>query len=175
MFSWIIFFFLWHLRSFSGSCLCTLFLIDSDSFSTENTTFLLLDLFFDCSLSFWRFLIIKRRCKVDINISIDDANGIIRCLGINFENINIELLIKSGNRNCIAFMQTCKISQLILKYSLGIACFDEFSSVWSKFNHVLCFCTLSFHVGNQSYWSWWPLFWEFKHFEHPIWYVADTF
>lgn len=148
MFSWIIFLFLWNLGWFSSTSLSTLFFINSYTFPTKNTTFLLFNFFFNWGLSFWRFLIIKWRGKININIGINDTNSIVRCFGINLKNINIKLFIKSCNCNCVALMQACKVSQLIFQYSFWITCFNEFSSVRSKFNHILCLWTLSFHIGN---------------------------
>lgn len=148
MLSGIIFLFLWNLRSFSGASLCTLFFINSDTFSTKYSSFFLFYLFLDWSLSFWWLFIIKWRCKVNINISVNDANSVIGSFRVDFKNINIKLFIKSSNCDGVSFMQTSEVSQLILQNSFWIACLNEFSSMWSKFYHVLSSWTLFFHIRN---------------------------
>lgn len=175
MFSWIVLFFLWNLGWFSCTSLTPLFLINSDTFTSKHTTFFLFNFLFYSGLFSGWFFIVERWCKININISINDTYRIVRCFRIDLQNIDIELFIECRDRNSVTFMQAGKISQLIFKDSFWIAGFDEFCSVWTKFNHVLSSGAFFFHIRNECDWGWWALFWEFKHFEHPIRNVANSF
>lgn len=171
MLSWIVLFLFRDHWGLSGSTLIFLF-INSHSLPTEHTSLWTLNLFSHMRFLHWWFLIIQRWRKVHIHISINDTNGIVWRLWINFQNVNIKLVVKCGNRDGITLMQTCKVSQLILQDSLGVVQFDEFCSVRSKFDHVVCLHALLFKVWDKSYGSWWTFFREFEHLKHPVGNVA---
>lgn len=77
MSSWIILFFLWGRDNIGTfSCIIILcFLINSHSISTEYSSFFCIFSFKFSSYWFFRLDIIKRRSKININISINYANS----------------------------------------------------------------------------------------------------
>lgn len=83
MLSWIILFFLNSLWSFSWGIVC--FLINSNSFSIKDSFFSSWFLNKFANILLWSsFFIVKRRCKINLNISINNANGIILIFWFDF-------------------------------------------------------------------------------------------
>lgn len=175
--SWIIFLLLWgrnNLRTFSSISRIA-FLINSNSISSKNSTFFLLYFRFIPWRYFLRLDIIQWRSKVHINISINNAYSSILILRGYLENINLELIIKDLNAYRISFMQAGKVSQLILQNRLRVLHIDEFSLMGLQFDHMPHMSVLLLHIGHQSDSCRRSRLWEFKHLEHPIWNIAQSF
>ena len=117
MLSRVVFILLRHnhiLGTFSG--VADLLLVDSDPTTTERVTFLFGIFFTNTSLSVhggW-LDVVERRCEIDINVSFDDADGVILIFRFDFQNVYLILFSKNFNRYGIFFMQTCEIPQLVL-------------------------------------------------------------
>jgi len=130
--SWIIFFLLWYVWHFSARFI--LFSINSLAFTSEITSFI-------CQLTwlnnigvshlFLRLLIIKRRSEINIDISVNNANCVILILWIYLQNIDLKFIIKSWYRNRISFVQTCKISKLILQNCFWVVQVNKFCFMWA--------------------------------------------
>lgn len=104
--------------------------INSDTISSEDSSFfwvLGFEISFDW-LSF-RLYVVKRRCKVDIDISVDDAYGVVLILRGDFEDVNFKLILEDLNANGVSLMQTGKVSELVLQDGFGVLHIDEFGLV----------------------------------------------
>lgn len=119
-------FFIWwrHCRSFSHISLS--FFIDSHSIPAENSSlFGIFSLQIALNIGSFRFDIIKRGCKVDIYISIDDANGIILVFWCDFQYIDFKLILKNLYAYRISLVQAGEISKLIFQDGFGVFHIDK--------------------------------------------------
>lgn len=90
-------------------------LVDSHSIPSENSLLRLLTLQLSPVISVSLGLnVIKRRRKVDIHVSINDANSVVLILGRDLQYIDLKLIIEDLYADGIALMQTCEIPKLIL-------------------------------------------------------------
>lgn len=88
VFSWIILLFFNDLRYFSA---LILFLVDSYSFSIEYALFCCLRDKFPCVLLWFCLLIIEWWGKVNLNISVYDANCFIVIFRLDLHDVDLEL------------------------------------------------------------------------------------
>lgn len=173
MFSWIKFLNLDSLLNFLLTSLFEL-LVNPHSISSKNTSTFYFTIYFS-SWNNFRFNIIQGRCEVHIDISIDNANSIILIVRIYFQNINLKSIIKHLNTNRIPLMQTSKISQLILQYSLWVLHLNELCLMRLQFDHMPYTTMLLLHVLDQSNSAIWTRLWKFQHLEHPLRNITETF
>jgi hypothetical protein len=127
IFSWVILLFLWFY--YVRSPLCTFFKLLINSYSITSKRSCLLWLLYPglSSRSYTlRLNVIQRWSKVNVDISVNYANGIVIIFRCNLQYVNLEFVIKYLNADGIALVQTSEISKLILEYGFRILHIDEF-------------------------------------------------
>jgi len=174
----IVFFVIRHygaLRALSGIVHC--FLVYSHSFPPKRVVLLLILFVIETCLSveLGGFDVIERRCEIDINISLYDANGIILIFGLDLQNVDLKLFAKNFDGDGIFLMQTCEVPQLVLQNSLGIVEIDELSLMRLQLDHMTNVPETFLEVRDQSHSSRTSGLGEFQHFEHPCGNVAQSF
>lgn len=112
VFSWIILLFFNDLRYFSA---LILFLVDSYSFSIEYALFCCLRDKFPCVLLWFCLLIIEWWGKVNLNISVYDANCFIVIFRLDLHDVDLELSRKRWYCYRVSFVKAGEISQLKLQ------------------------------------------------------------
>jgi hypothetical protein len=121
-----------------------------------------------------RLNIVERWCEVDINISLDDADGVVLVFGTNFEDVDFKFFAENFDDDGVFFVQTGKVSQLILENCFGIVKFDEFGLMRLEFDHVPDVTILLLEIRNQCNCSLSSWLREFQHFEHPVGDIAEA-
>jgi len=65
-------------------------------------------------------LVVKRRGKVDLHISINHTQSVILILRLDLKDVNVILSIECLNPDCVPHMQAGKVSQLDFQNGLWI-------------------------------------------------------
>lgn len=121
-----------------------------------------------------RLNIVKRRREVYIHICIDDTDGVVLVLGSDLQYVNLELIIKDLDANGIALMQTCEVSELILKDGFGIFHIDELGLMRLQFDHMPDLAVFLSHITHQRHSCRRARLRKLEHFEHPVRNVAQS-
>lgn len=105
-------------------------LIDPDSVSSEGSS--LFGVFgFEVSLDRLPFglHVVERRCKVDVDIGVDDADGVVLILGRDFEDVDFKFILEDLDADGVSLVQTSEVPQLVLQDGLGVLHVDKFGLV----------------------------------------------
>lgn len=104
-------------------------LIDPDTVSAKDSSlFGVFSLNFSDRLSFWLH-IVEGRCEVDIDIGVDDADGVVLILGSDFEDVNFKFILEDLDADCVSLVQACEVSELVLEDGFGVLHVYEFGLV----------------------------------------------
>lgn len=101
--------------------------VNSHSIAPKDSSFLgiiCLQISFHRS-SFWLY-VVKWRGKVDINISIDDADGIVLVFRCDFEDVDLKLILKDLDTNGVSLVQAGEVSKLVLEDGFRVLHVNEF-------------------------------------------------
>lgn len=120
------------------------------------------------------FHVVEGRCKVDIDICFDDADGVILVLGPDLKYIDVELLAEDFDGNGVLLVEAGEVPQLVFQHCLGVVQIDEFGLMGLQLDHVPDVPVLLLHVSHQGQSGGTPWFGELEHLEHPGRNIAQS-
>ena len=59
--------------------------------------------------------VVERRSKVDIDVSLDDADGVVLIFGLDLKNVDFKFIPKNLYSDGVLLVKTGEVSELVLK------------------------------------------------------------
>ena len=153
------------------------FLVYPHSLASERVVLLLVLLVVEAGLpiKLGGLYVVEGRGEVDVDVGLDDADGVVLVFGLDLENVNFKLLAENLDGDGVFLVQTGEVPQLVLQNGLGVVELDELGLMGLQLDHVANVAETFLEVRDQGHGGRTPWLGEFQHFEHPRRNVAQSF